>query len=61
MRQYERSQPLGTDFRMANMLRELSDCIRTMPNANGEHLHILTIDTELQTKIVIARGSEWCR
>lgn len=56
MDQYGRLQPLGTDFRMTNMLRELSDCIRTMPNAtNGDHLHILTIEKKMRTQTVIAK------
>lgn len=48
---------MGTDFRMATMLRELSDCIRTMPNVNGDHMHILTIENRFQTHI----GVDQCR
>lgn len=55
MEEYERLRPLGTDFRMANMLRELSDCIRTMPNVNGDHMHILTVENKFQTQSIVVQ------
>lgn len=63
MNQCERRKALRTDFRMKNMLRELSDCVRTMPNANGDQLRILTIENQLETQVIVghkrrARGRD---
>lgn len=54
MSQCERPKALGTEFRMTNMLQEMSDCIRTMSNANGDNLCITTIENQLQTHVVVA-------
>lgn len=50
---------MGTDFRMTHMLREMSECIRTMPTANGDQLHIMTIENRSQ--IVVATNSNQFR
>lgn len=66
MNQCDRSKALGTDFRMTYMLREMSDCIRTMPNANGDHLRILTIENQAPTQVAVAHKRHaigrdfWC-